>query len=247
MSRSISRYAAPMRRQRFGSLDALVADARPAPGPGPAGGAGPVCVLMHGFGAPGDDLAPLADELAVPDWRWVFPAAPLELGGLYGDARAWWHLDLARLERELAHGPTDRAAEIPPGLADARAQVIAALDAIALAMPGAPIVLGGFSQGAMLALDVALHDPRPLAGLILLSGTFIAESEWGPRFASRAGLRVLQSHGRRDGLLPFAAAERLRARMTAAGLEVRWLPFDGAHEIPPSVLAAMTAFLAATR
>jgi len=121
-----------------------------------------------------------------------------------------------------------------------------ALDAIAAAMPGAPLVLGGFSQGAMLSLDVALHDPRPLAGLILLSGTLIAESEWNPRFASRAGLRVLQSHGRRDGLLPFGAAERLRDRMTAAGMDVRWLPFGGAHEIPPPVLAAMTEFLAAT-
>src|SRR5688572_21163125 len=38
-------------------------------------------VFLHGFGASGDDLVPLARELAVRDLRFVFPAAPLELGG----------------------------------------------------------------------------------------------------------------------------------------------------------------------
>jgi predicted esterase len=53
------------------------------------------CVLLHGFGAPGDDLLPLAEALDLPV-RFVFPAAPLELGmgGFYGDSRAWWMLDL---------------------------------------------------------------------------------------------------------------------------------------------------------
>ena len=54
--------------------------------------------------------------------RFVFPAAPLELGGLYGDSRAWWLLDLAKLERELRAGAIrDRRDEVPEGLADARA------------------------------------------------------------------------------------------------------------------------------
>jgi phospholipase/carboxylesterase len=95
----------------------------------------------------------------------------------------------------------------------------------------------------MLSLDVALHSDRALAGLVLMSGTLIAEREWAPRMAARKGMHVLQSHGQRDGLLPFAAAERLRDLMTQAGLDVTWVPFRGAHEIPPPVVAAVGDFL----
>ena len=93
----------------------------------------------------------------------------------------------------------------------------------------------------MLALDVALHDPRPLDGLILLSGTLLARSHWQPRMAARAGLPVVQSHGRRDELLPFRAAVTLRDLLREAGLDVTWVEFDGGHEIPPPVLEAVTA------
>jgi predicted esterase len=34
-------------------------------------------------------------------------------------------------------------------------------------------------------------------------------------------------------------AERLRDELTQAGMQVRWLPFDGGHTIAPSVLAAL--------
>src|SRR4051812_48470808 len=124
------------------------------------------CVLLHGFGAPGDNLVDLAGEIDAPV-RLVFPAAPLELGGLYGDSRAWWLLDLARFEDELRRGvPRDRRGEVPDGLVAARDQVIRLLDELAarFAIGDDPLVLGGFSQGAMLSLDVALHRPRPPAG-----------------------------------------------------------------------------------
>ena len=224
-----------MRRQRLGPLDCVVAGE----------GDGPVCVFLHGFGAGGDDLVPLAEYFrAPPGTRWVFPAAPLELGGLYGDARAWWLIDLARLERDLMSGrASDRTAEVPEGLTEARAAMIAMLDDVRTTFGDAPLVLGGFSQGAMLSLDVALHTDRAIAGLVLMSGTLIAEREWAPRMASRKGTHVLQSHGQRDGLLPFAAAERLRDLMKGAGLDVTWVPFRGAHEIPPPVVAAVGDFL----
>lgn len=196
-----------------------------------------VVVLLHGFGAPGDDLVALGEWIdAGPGTAWVFPEAPLELGGLYGDARAWWMIDLdsiGNLER-------DRSEEIPDGMVAARAAMIELLGAVR-ARFGDRVVLGGFSQGAMLSLDVALHDPRPLDALILLSGTLLARTEWEPRMAARAGLPVLQSHGRRDPLLPFHAAVTLRDRLVKAGLAVTWVEFGGGHEIPPPVLEAATA------
>jgi phospholipase/carboxylesterase len=208
-----------------------------------------VAVLLHGFGASGDDLLPLADELAragAPPVRYVFPEAPLEISGVYGAARAWWLLDLVRLEEELRRGvPRDRRDEVPEGLPAARAQVLRLLDQVEarIAAPGAQLVLGGFSQGAMLALDVALHRARPPAGLLLMSGTLLNEAAWQPRLPSLRGVPVLQSHGRADPLLPYAAAEVLRDRLRAAGAAVEWIPFLGGHEIPRAAVAAAAAFL----
>src|SRR5438105_7877731 len=136
-------------------------------------------VLLHGFGAPGDDLVALADYIDAPA-RFVFPAAPLELGGLYGESRAWWLLDLAQLERELSAGkPRDRRGEVPDGLPAARDHVMRLVDQVKtrLGVDDKGLVLGGFSQGAMVALDVALHRDTPPAGLLLMSGTLLAENE----------------------------------------------------------------------
>lgn len=202
------------------------------------------CVLMHGFGAPGDDLVSLAEAFEALPVRFVFPAAPLELGGLYGDARAWWMLDLAAIEADQRRGvPRDRRNEIPDGLAAARAQMLALLGEIEARGPR--VVLGGFSQGAMMALDLALHRAAPPAGLALMSGTLLAESIWQPRMASLAGVPVMISHGQHDGLLPFAMAELLRDQLAAAGANIDWQPFAGGHEIPMKVIDAVGALLRA--
>jgi phospholipase/carboxylesterase len=194
-------------------------------------------VLLHGFGAAGDDLVDLGRYLeAPPGTRFVFPAAPLELPGLYGDSRAWWMLDLSSFERPA---PMDRSDEIPEGLSSARYLVTALLEKL-IAEGAGPIVLGGFSQGAMLSLDTALHledkTAAHLAGLVLMSGTPINGAEWRPRMSRVKDLPILLSHGRRDQLLSFNAAESMRDRLRAAGAAVDWVEFDGGHEIPPPVL-----------
>lgn len=235
-----------MIRRRLGDLDCVIAGGTDGQG----GGDGPTVILMHGFGAGGDDLVDLANYVeAPPGTRWVFPAGPLELGGLYGDSRAWWMIDLARLERELAAGRAiDRADEVPDGLPAARAAVLGVLDALArdYGRTDARTVLGGFSQGAMLTVDVALHAPGKLAGLALMSGTLLAESVWQPRAAALAGVTIFQSHGTKDGLLAYRGAERLRDFLLAAGAEVGFMPFPGGHELPPPVLEGLAELLART-
>src|SRR4051812_17197399 len=205
-------------------------------------GEGPVTVvLLHGFGAPGDDLVALARYMNAPNTRFVFPAAPIELGGLYGDSRAWWRLDLAKLEQDLRTGAIrDRRGEVPDGLTEARTQMMTVLDQIKArwSVDDSKLLLGGFSQGAMLSLDVALHRSTPPAALLLMSGTVIAETDWQPLYAKLSGVPVVQSHGRADSLLPFSIAEHLRDSLTAAGAKVTFVPFGGGHEIPPPVLDA---------
>ncbi len=200
-------------------------------------GAGPIVVLMHGFGAPGDDLVPLAEEIDAPGVRFVFPEAPVELPPTFGMGRAWWMIDILRLQRAMTMGRArDLTRDVPEGLAPARQKVMQLLSEAREALGAGPLYLGGFSQGAMLACDVALRSEEPIAGLVLMSGTLLAEDEWIPLMPKRAGTPALVSHGRQDPLLPFAIAERLRAELTKAGLAVKWVPFEGGHGIAPSVL-----------
>jgi phospholipase/carboxylesterase len=233
---------------------------------GRGGGNGPLVVLLHGYGAPGRDLVPLSQVLSVPEGtRFAFPAAPLSLGPDLGpafmamfDSRAWWPIDIERFERALSglggrpdlQSPAVAALmnDVPAGLASARGKLLAALDAMErdLAVPPHRMLLGGFSQGAMLSLDTALRSQRPLAGLLLLSGTLLCKPEWLPLMPARAGLPVFQSHGKRDPLLPFFIAEALRDHLQKAKLAVEFCAFPGQHEIPHAILRAASAFITAT-
>jgi phospholipase/carboxylesterase len=182
--------------------------------------------------------------------RFAFPEGPLDLaevaGPDYAGGRAWWMIDFAALERAMAGGTRpDRSSETPAGLASARERVVATLDALEsrLGVPAGKLVLGGFSQGAMLALDVALRTDRPLAGLVLMSPTLIARDDWVAGMPKRAGLPVLLSHGRADPLLPFAATESLRDLLLAAGLTLRWHPFNDGHTITDGVVEDLAKFI----
>jgi phospholipase/carboxylesterase len=233
-----------MRQEHWANLDVCITGGIDRQG----GGNGPVVVLLHGFGAPGDDLVALWRYLRVPDEvRFVFPAAPLSLSGSgFGDSRAWWMLDLDRIMRARQLGQWEELSkEIPRGLAPARKQVLDLLLVAReeLSAPSESVVLGGFSQGAMLSTDVALHSDIPLAGLVLLSGTIIAKHEWLSRLSGRPGLPVFQSHGIEDPILAFSAAQELRTHLDAAGLSLRWVEFHGGHEIPFQVLENLGEFL----
>ena len=149
------------------------------------------------------------------------------------------------MERAIARGEIrDLSGDVPEGLAEARAAVNEMLDALEREYPGHRLVLGGFSQGAMLSLDVALRDgARRLSGLVLLSGTMIAEREWTPLMPRRRGTPVFQSHGDSDVLLPFSIAERLRDALEAAELDVTFDAFAGGHTIPLGTLERLGAWL----
>jgi phospholipase/carboxylesterase len=236
-----------MRQITIGKLRARITGGEDREG----SGTGPVVVLLHGYGAPGDDLVPLWRAVNVPQaTRFVFPEAPIRLadalGPAYGEGRAWWRIDMAALQMSMMRGEhRDLTREVPEGSVAAREALVGFVEGIPAALGCSPdhISLGGFSQGAMLATDVALRTELPLAALIILSGTLLADDEWTPLMPRRKGLRVLQSHGKEDPILPFAIAEQLRDRMTTAGLDVRFLPFRGGHAIPPDVLEGVGTVL----
>ncbi len=209
-------------------------------------------VLLHGFGVAGTDLISIANELNAPEGTWfVIPEGPLDLGDSRGSgfagARGWWETKDSNLHLARLTGQVQLATRCATdGVYAARPVVIALLDAIQAKFNLASdrIVLGGFSQGAIACLDAVLHDNRPLAGLIYMSGAMVVTHGFQENARRRAGMRALLSHGQLDPILPYVVAEKLQAQLVESGWDVTWMAFAGSHAIPPEVLLAVSTALA---
>jgi phospholipase/carboxylesterase len=207
----------------------------------------PWIVLLHGFAMRADELCPFARSLGVKA-RFLFPEGPVVLPpGTEGRAestRAYWDVDGPRRAAALARGARDLSDEHPEGLTAAREGLGRFLTEAADSFGPGPLILGGFSQGAMLSLDYTLHAATAPAALLQLSGAPLGVDRWRPLFPRLRGLPVFASHGDADPDLSFAAAARLKDELAGAGAEVTWVPFEGRHEIPLVVWRALRKFLA---
>jgi phospholipase/carboxylesterase len=211
------------------------------------GGATPF-VLLHGYGSTPQEWLPFAATIVLPsDDRFVFPEGPESTTPPDGPAggRAWWRLDLAKYRRASDRLP-DLTARNPPQLRTAAARVRKLLQELGPDKGSATAGrrIGGFSQGAMIAAEIAFASDEPLDTLVLLSPTLVDDRRWRAAMPRRRGLRVFVSHGRRDVILPFDVTERMQREMREAGLAVTWAPFDGGHEMPAEVVTALNAVLA---
>ena len=177
-------------------------------------------VLCHGYGAPATDLLALADALMQVEpvlaacTQFLFPEAPHTLDDMgMPTGRAWWPLSLQRLQAQLSARRFDEIRQAcPEGLPEARDALLAMVaewtDQVGLTV--ADTVVGGFSQGAMLSVEVAAALPTSPAGVIAFSGELIHESAWRSGLAHKPDLPVFQSHGQYDVVLPYVAGTWLK-------------------------------------
>lgn len=206
--------------KKIGSLDCLI-----RPGENEKN----VVLLLHGFGADAQDLFPLADYLDPrEEWTFVVPNAPLEVPiGPGWTGLGWFPISLRDLEVGV-----DFTQVRPPGL-DASREAVSQL---IFELNPERLVLGGFSQGAMIATEVALSQSEDVEALVLYSGVMLDERGWTAKAPALKGKKLLQSHGSGDPVLPQAAGRRLFDMLKKAGMEGEFISFPGGHEIPAQVL-----------
>lgn len=197
----------------------------------------PWVVLFHGYGADAEDLFSLHEMIPVKgEVNWLFPQGPLEVPiGPGWTGRAWWSIDMLAIQQLAARGETrDMSQECPPGLKNSAVKAFEALKQ--LGVPWNRVILGGFSQGAMLATELFLNAPEPPAGLVLFSGTLLNEPEWKEKAAARKGAQYFMSHGEQDPVLGIKQARRLESLLSMSGMKGNLVSFSGGHEIPPVVI-----------
>jgi len=188
-------------------------------------------VLFHGRATSENDLFPLIDELD-PERRLLGATArgPLSLppGG--------WHWYVIRQV-----GFPD-----PETFHATYALVGDWLDDL-LAEHGIPLeraILGGFSQGTVMAhaLGLGADRPRP-AGVIALSG-FIPQVE-GFELGDVTGLPVAIGHGTYDPVISVEFGRDARDRLTSAGADVTYRESPMPHTIDPAFLAELRGWVSA--
>jgi len=134
----------------------------------------------------------------------------------------------------------------PGGFAKGAAALRAFLDAALDFHPvdRRKLVLLGFSQGGVMAYDLALREPERFAGLVALSSWLpdaLADSL--PRQAALARLPTLVVHGTRDPMIPVDRGRASRDRLLALGVPTAYREYEMEHEIRPEALRDLVEWL----
>jgi len=190
-------------------------------------------VLLHGWGADGNDLIGLAPALqpTLPHARFVSPNAPDPCD--QNPMGLQWY-SFADERPEVLKAGYERAARLINAFLDA--------ELARLKLDDSRLALVGFSQGAMMSLYVALRRPRPCAAVVGFSGMMIDPEGLGSELMSRPP--VLLAHGDADPVVPVASLHEAVGELARHELSAQWHISRGVgHGIDPGALEAGAAFL----
>ncbi len=191
-------------------------------------------VWLHGLGADGYDLEPAAGMLGARNIRHVFPHAPVRAVTInHGmPMRAWYDIAAVDLRwQEDSEGMLASARQVRDLVAGLRSDA------------DLPVVLAGFSQGAVVSLAAAAQGIACLVGVAAMSG-------YVPQFLLPAlgGLRdtdLFMAHGEQDEVIPFALGRTGRDALAESGVRVEWHAYAMTHSICQQELRDMSGWLAA--
>ena len=213
-----------MEIHRFGDLSGpFIAPAR-------GGIASSLIMLLHGWGADGNDLANLVQPISVrfPGAAFFVPNGPAPCK-INPAGREWFDID------DRVNGPITAAPFIDNAIADALNIMNLSPSVLALA---------GFSQGGMMSLHCGLRQTPALAAIISFSGTLLLHKDLVENNTSAPYSPVLLVHGTEDEVVPFQFQAASRDILKARSIEVETVDCVGVgHGIDPDGLSAAIKFM----
>jgi phospholipase/carboxylesterase len=199
-------------------------------------------IWLHGLGADGHDFVPLIPELKLPrelGVRFIFPHAPVRpvtLNNGY-EMRAWY--DLLSLDRGKTADKDDVLTTVAwiTQLID---------DEIATGIAAENILLAGFSQGGVIALQAGVRYPQQLAGIMALSTYFpFAEETLDNVSDSQRYVPIFAAHGINDPVIPLLSLQTYVPQLQQAGFTVEAYSYPMEHSLCAEEITAMGKWLRA--
>ena len=187
----------------------------------------PMVVLIHGRGADANDLADLAPLLDTPTGaRFVFPNAPKPFEAYPGMTFGWTWFE---------GWPPEQTS-----VAASRVILLKFLDELTARYPTTALIVAGFSQGGMMALEAGLR--RKTNGIVVMSGGLYEDDL--PDLRTIEKVPVLIAHGSMDDVVPVNYARRARARLEDAGFDVEYYEYPMGHQVVMEEITAVKDFIA---
>ena len=186
----------------------------------------PLVIVMHGRGADANDLADIAPAIDRVGARFVFPNAPKPFEPYRGMTFGFTWFD----GWPPAHDTID----------DSRQLILKFIDEIVARYPTprGKLILAGFSQGALMALDVGFRTQQPLAGIVVMSGALYEDE-----LPNLRALPVLIVHGTDDEVIPVMGARRARRVLEDHGLSPEYHEFAMGHWVTDESLRVVANFI----
>jgi phospholipase/carboxylesterase len=181
-------------------------------------------IWLHGLGADGHDFAPIATELQLPDSlgvRFILPHAPhrpVTINGGYV-MRAWY---------DITHTDIGRTPDLG-GIEESRQTVADLIDReLAAGIPPKRIIIAGFSQGGVIAIETVTHHQDILGGAIALS-CYLARNV--NLTAATRPIPVFIAHGTEDTIVPHGLGLAARDALEKQGYAVEWHAYRMPHSV----------------
>lgn len=165
-------------------------------------------VLLHGVGSRGSDLQGVAERLrqAIPQVSVALPDGPSAFD--MGPGFQWFSINGVTEETRPMRILAARQA-----FDDRLAEVFRQQD---INPETDRVILAGFSQGAIMAMDALIRADYPLAGVVAFSGRLASPLPLRPP----AGSAAVLIHGKADQVIPWQESQKAAEALRAAGVQV---------------------------
>lgn len=200
-------------------------------------------IWLHGLGDSGNGFSPIVPDLKLPDElgiRFVFPHAPTRPVTINNgmSMRAWYDITSLDFNNRADSQGVKESSDLVAALIEQE---------IARGIPANKIVLAGFSQGGVIALNLGTRYEKSLAGIMSMS-SYMNEPETlnDEAHAANKNTPIFVAHGTDDDVVPIFMGNTAFKVLESNGYKVTWHEYAMQHNVCMQQLNDISTWLQET-
>ena len=173
-------------------------------------------LVMHGLGDSLEGFRFLPEVLKIPGLNYLLVNAP----DAYFTGFSWFDI---------------YGGDMKKGVIRSRDLIFGIMDELeAQGWPAEHVGVLGFSQGCLMALDLAARYPKPLGAVVGISGYVGMLNEYPEKLSAVARTqKILVTHGTMDAMLPLTETQKQIQALKGMGMDIDWKVYDKEHTVDP--------------